>query len=244
MNVNRLTFVVYLGLLSACSTPYRVSKTQVTNIRVQADSLQLYDTATANMIAPYKQQLDAQMKEVIGVADQTLTKELPDGCLGNMVADACLSYAVKVYPQQVDFCILNNGGIRIPSIQQGSITVEKIYELMPFDNMVEVVEISGEKCLELFTWIAKNKGVSVSGVQLTLNQGNPTEITIQGVPFNSKKTYHVATTDFLSNGGDGLTMLADGKRFTTNYKLRDAIIAYIKSNQHLKANNNGRIKQN
>lgn len=235
-----------LGLIAvfSCSTPYQVSKSLSNNIRVNVDSLKLYDTALANIIAPYKQQLDAQMKEVIGVADQPLTKELPDGCLGNMVADACLDYAKKVYPDKVHFCILNNGGIRIPSIQQGNITVGKIYELMPFDNMIEVIEISGAKCLELFKWIAKNNGVPVSGVQLKLNNGNATEITIQGIPFDSNETYRVATTDFLSNGGDGLTMLADGKRFTTSYKLRDAIITYIKVNQLLKANNNGRIKQN
>lgn len=240
----KLFCIAALLLLASCSTPYQVSKTQVTNIRVQADSLHLYDTALANMIAPYKIQLDAQMNEVIGVAEQTLTKALPDGCLGNLVADACLDYASKAYQKQVDFCVLNNGGIRIPAIQQGNIQVGKIYELMPFDNMIEVVEISGEKCLELFVWIAKNKGVPVSGVQLTLNKDVAEQIYVQGKPFDVNKTYTIATTDFLTNGGDGLTMLAAGKRFATNYKLRDAIINYVKVNQTIKANNNGRIKQN
>ncbi|MFN3444708.1 MAG: 5'-nucleotidase C-terminal domain-containing protein [Bacteroidia bacterium] len=241
--MKNLLLAIGILMVGACSGPYQLAKHTDNNIRVIADSLQLYDTAIANMIAPYKQKLDAQMNEVIGEAESTLTKELPDGTLGNFVADACLVYAQN-NNATADFCVLNSGGVRIPTIQKGSITVGKIYELMPFDNMIEVVELDGTACKELFAWIAKWKGAPVSGIELTLENGEATNVKIKDEPFNESKTYFVATTDYIANGGDGANMFAKGKRSNYNYKLRDAIIDYVKTKQTIKADNNGRIKQN
>lgn len=235
---------VFILLLAACGGPYQLAKHTDNNIKIIADSLQLYDTAIANIIAPYKQKLDKQMNEVIGEAEETLTKALPDGSLGNLVADACIDYARTNTTQTVDFCVLNTGGIRIPAIQKGPIMIGKIYELMPFDNMIDVVELDGESCIELFLWIAKWKGAPVSGITLTLNNGVASDVKINGVAFDFTKTYRVATTDYMVNGGDGATMLANGKRNSLNYKIRDAIIDYVKLKQTIKANNNGRIIQN
>lgn len=241
--MKNLLLAIGILMVGACSGPYQLAKHTDNNIRVIADSLQLYDTAIANMIAPYKQKLDAQMNDVIGEAESTLTKELPDGTLGNFVADACLVYAQN-NNATADFCVLNSGGVRIPTIQKGAITVGKIYELMPFDNMIEVVELDGTACKELFAWIAKWKGAPVSGIELTLENGEATNVKIKGEPFNESKTYFVATTDYIANGGDGANMFAKGKRSNYNYKLRDAIIDYVKTKQTIKADNNGRIKQN
>jgi len=237
-------FVIGLLLLGACSGTHQLVKHNDNNIKVIADSLQLYDTAIANIIAPYKLKLDSQMNEVIGEAENTLTKELPDGTLGNFVADACLWYAQNNITAQADFCVLNSGGVRIPNIQKGTITIGKLYELMPFDNLIEVVELDGKSCKELFTWIAKWKGAPISGIELTLDKGEASNIKINNKDFDEAKTYLVATTDYVANGGDGATMFAKGKRSNNNYKLRDALIDYVKNKQTIKANNNGRIKQN
>jgi 2',3'-cyclic-nucleotide 2'-phosphodiesterase (5'-nucleotidase family) len=241
--MKKILFAIVILLIGACSGPYQLAKHTDNNIRVIADSLQLYDSTIAKMIAPYKQKLDAQMNEVIGEAENTLTKELPDGTLGNFVADACLLYAQN-NNAKADFSVLNSGGVRIPNIQQGPITIGKIYELMPFDNLIEVVELDGYACKELFAWIVKWKGAPVSGIELTLANGEAINVKINGEPFNESKTYFVATTDYVANGGDGATMFAKSKRNSSNYKLRDAIIDYVKNKQTIKSDNNGRIKQN
>lgn len=242
--LNRVCVIIYLFLAVSCGGTYQLTRHDQRNIRIKADSLQLYDTAMANMIAPYKQKLDAQMNEVIGTAAEPLLKSLPDGALGNLMADACLNFANKLNEQDADFCVLNSGGIRIPAIQQGNITVGKIYELMPFDNAIEVVEMNGNQCKELFKWIVKWRGAPVAGVTMLINDSMASEVKINGVPFDENKTYLVATTDYIANGGDGATMFT-GKRYPTNYKLRDAILEYIKvTKPNLRADNEGRIKQN
>ncbi len=238
---------IVFGLMiasTACHTPYKVSNYNTANVRIHADTLQLYDTAMANIIAPYKLQLDAKMNEVIGVAAGDLTRELPDGSLGNFVADVCLDYAKKNQTKPVDFCVLNAGGVRLPSIQKGNITVGKIYELMPFDNTIEVVTLTGDQCMQLFAWIAKWKGAPVSGITLTLADGKAINVFINNKPFDVNQSYTVATTDFIANGGDGATMFANGTRYNTNYKLRDAMLDFVRLTKTINNNTNGRIKQN
>lgn len=241
--LKRISFIL-ITALAACSGPYQFSSYKSQSVRINRDSLQLYDSSVVQLIAPYKSKLDEQMNEVIGIAETTLVKEMPEASLGNFVADACLTYAGKLTQKNIDFCVLNTGGVRIPSIQQGNITVGKVYELMPFDNMIDVVELNGQQCIELFAWIAKWKGAPVSGLTLNLVDGKAVNILINNQPFDINKTYLVATTDFVANGGDGATMFAKGTRTSTNYKLRDALIDYVKLTQPVKGGIGGRIKQN
>ena len=240
--LKRISCIIYILLVVSCGGSYQVTRHEQRNIRIYGDSLKLYDTALANRIAPYKQKLDALMNEVIGSASDRLLKSLPDGALGNMAADACLDYAGKTSDQPVDFCVLNYGGIRIPSIEQGDVTVGKIYELMPFDNVIVTVDLNGQQCMDLFRWIAGWKGAPVAGISMVLNDSSASDVLINGKPFDINKTYRVATSDYIANGGDKATMFA-GKTINTNYKLRDAIIEYIKVTKPiLKADNYGRIR--
>lgn len=48
-------------------------------------------------------------------------------------------------------------------------------------------------------------------------------------------TYSVAVTDFLANGGDGLTMLRDAPRQVGSVLARDIVVAYVKEHQPLTA---------
>ena len=46
-------------------------------------------------------------------------------------------------------------------------------------------------------------------------------------------TYTVAVTDFMANGGDGLTMLKDAPRQVGSVLARDIVVAYVKEHQPL-----------
>lgn len=238
--LKRISFLL-LTALAACSGPYQFKSYQAQSVRIHPDSLNIVDSSMVKLIMPYKIKLDEQMNEVIGTTEVSLVKEMPEASLGNFVADACLVYAEKLTAKKIDFCVLNTGGIRIPSLQKGAITVGKLYELMPFDNMIEVVELSGSQCMELFVWIAKWKGAPVSGLTLRIEEGKAVNVLINNQPFDVTKTYLVATTDFIANGGDGATMFTQGVRFSTNYKLRDALIDYVKLTQPIKGGIGGRI---
>ncbi len=219
-----------------------MSNKQASLTRIKSDSLRMYDSTTHYFIAPYKQQLDAQMNVVIGSTRTTLLKEKPEGTLGNLMADAAVWYAAKNYPKPIDVSVMNYGGIRIPSIQAGPIAVGKIYELMPFDNMLEVLEVSGYTLNDLLQLVAANGGWPVAGIQMTITNNKAVDIMIGGTPLQLDKNYTLITSDYIANGGDNAAMLKNYmKRTGLNYKLRDAIMDYVRSVGELNTNNNGRI---
>jgi len=189
------------------------------------------DSATHALLAPYKLGLDSIMNEVVGETSEAMPKEKDraETLLGNFVADICLERGNLVYhpadnlPAQV--CILNNGGLR-SSLPKGIITRGNIFELMPFDNEIVVVTITGAKMWSLLKYVGASGGVPVAGMKMGLKPDKtPGAVTILGVPFDSTKTYKVITSDYLASGGDKMSFLQNPLKLeTTGYKIRDAIL--------------------
>jgi 2',3'-cyclic-nucleotide 2'-phosphodiesterase (5'-nucleotidase family) len=241
---NSILVILLAGV--SCSGPYVLNNSRTAQVRIKQDSLQLVDSAIVRMIAPYKQKLDAQMNEIIAVSDVDLIKEHPEGGLCNLVADAVMSYGNKTYEKPVDICVLNYGGIRIPSVAKGNITLGKVYEIMPFDNQLEVLEIDASTCKKLLDHVAKNGGWPVSGVSFRINNAAAENIQVKGRPLDENRTYLLITSDYIINGGDNATMLGKPvKRTALNYKVRDAIIDYLRevksNNQTINTQKDGRI---
>lgn len=134
------------------------------------------------------------------------------------------------YPKdsiKADLCLLNNGGLRA-TLPKGEITRGKIFELMPFENELVVLTLSGAQTKELFIVLAKFGGMPVSGINIGIADDRPDEVFINDIPFDSSKTYKVVTSDYLANGGGKLQFFNNPlKREDLGIKLRDAIIAYI-----------------
>ena len=118
---------------------------------------------------------------------------------------------------------------------------------MPFENTVVVLTLSGEKTKLLFESLVENNGAPFSGAIIKTKGKKITELKIGGQDFDINKTYKIVTSDYLAAGGDKyLFFNAPLKIETLNYKLRDAIIDYIKDEtakgNTIKAQTDGRIK--
>ena len=218
---NSLALLGGLSLaLASCKTPsvQLVSKADKL-LPIKADSLPK-DRFTDSIINPYRSALAEEMGKVLVQASEPIEKGLPESKLGNLVADICR----KRCSIPSDFCILNNGGLRV-ALPQGAITKGKVFELMPFDNEIVVVTISGEKMKDMFAYIATNKGIPVSGISGKLSSESVTEVKISNEPFDPNKNYRICTTDYLANNGDKMSFFAKPIQIqTTGYKLRDALI--------------------
>jgi 2',3'-cyclic-nucleotide 2'-phosphodiesterase (5'-nucleotidase family) len=229
--LKRNSLYFFLLLLAACSAPAKLIKQESVLINVNANDSTKEDAAVKQLIEPYKQDLDKEMSEVLIISETVFEKAQPEGALGNLVADIVLEKANELYRpddfKYADFCLLNNGGLRV-SLPQGEITRGKIFELMPFENEIVIVTLSGEKVAELIQYIIAIGGQPVSGLQLkNFNQPNMQAL-IKGVSFDKNKTYKVATSDYLSSGGDKMDFFKTPIKIeTTGYKIRDAIIDYL-----------------
>jgi len=188
------------------------------------------DAGINEMIQPYKEVMEDEMGEVIGICAKTLEKEKPESTLGNWVSDLLVERTSDKYGQTVDFAMQNYGGLRVSSLAAGDVTVGKLYELMPFDNMIVVLHMRGDSLIRMFDHMAQSRGWPISSqVRYTIIDGKPTDIYIHGNPLEADYIYAFALPDYIANGGDRCTFLADAqKRIDLDYLVRDAIIDHVR----------------
>jgi 2',3'-cyclic-nucleotide 2'-phosphodiesterase (5'-nucleotidase family) len=121
----------------------------------------------------------------------------------------------------------NYGGIRLPYIAPGPITRGRMHELMPFDNILTIIQIPGAVLQEFCDAIAARKGWPVSGLSFTIKDKKAVELLVAGQPVNPALVYAVALNDYNARGGDNCDFLvALGKR-NTGILIRDAMIDYL-----------------
>ncbi len=160
-------------------------------------------------------------------ATHPLTKELPEGNLGNYCADASLRQAIikcnQLNLEQPDFCFLNHGGLRA-SLPQGTITIGNVFELMPFENELVYLKVSSATVDSILSWIAIKGGAPISGIKFQINNKKAEEVNIQNQSKKSELHYKIITSDYLANGGDGLYFLKQEKPISLGIKVRDAFI--------------------
>lgn len=226
------TYFILLSLcfiLEGCISGSKIISSEKTIVQL-TDSI-APDSAILKIIEPYKEIVDKQMNEVLIKSSTPFIKSQPEGELGNFVADLVLQKGNQLYKSedniQIDLCILNNGGLRT-SLPKGEISRRKIFELMPFENELVVVTISGEKAKSLFNYVAENDGVPVSGIKMGIKDHQPTNIMINEKPFDPNKTYKVISSDYLALGGDKMAFFKNPVKYEVlGIKLRDVIIDYL-----------------
>ncbi len=236
-----LVLALFCLVITACQPRLHFLGTESTYHR--SDTLSLADTDMAAMIQPYKQQLDVEMNQVIGQAAKDLTKGNPESTLGNFVADLIHKKSEEYYGKPIDLTVVNSGGLRIPILSAGDITRSKVFELMPFDNLLVVVEVEGSELPKLFNTMAEKGGWPVSWhISHAIKDNKPIDILISGEPIQADKIYTVAISDYLANGGDNLFFLADKKRHELGKLFRGAILEYIaEQNEPVDAELEGRV---
>lgn len=204
------------------------------------------DPAIEAYYQPHKQQLEAEMNRVIGSSalDMARDRSKPETIIGNFFANALLHEGRK-YDAEIDFSFATKDGIRT-DLPQGNITIGNIFELMPFENQLVILELSTEQVEELAQFIAATSGQPVSGIRLHISDGKATQITIGGQPLEPGKTYKLLTYDYIANGGDHVRGLDSPiQRRDLTQKVREALIEYVQgltaSGQQLNATLDGRI---
>lgn len=177
------------------------------------------------------------MDVVINECTETMTIGSPQGKLGNFVADLCLKLIIdslKLADDYLNAVILNNGGLRT-HLPKGEITVRKIFEIMPFENQLVIIELDGTNFRNAIEAIAlkcksteNEKGcIPFSGIEITVCQ-SANNILVNNSPIDTNGTYRVLTSDYLANGGDNMHFFSVPiSLLYTNVKLRDAIIYHI-----------------
>lgn len=241
---------VVFSLLISCNTGSTISSVNTAVIELNSTTVPKEDPEASSTIDPYKSKLDSDMNSVLAICEENLTKANPEGRLGNLIADLTLEkaneYCVAKGIPKADISLLNNGGLRT-SLPEGEILKRRVFELMPFENEIVIVTLTGNKTLMLFDYLAYVNGMPLAGARMGIKDGQQAEISIGGEPIDTNRTYRVATSDYLAHGGDRMKFfLTPLKIENLGHKLRDAIIEYMvaehKAGRTINAQLDGRIK--
>ncbi len=212
----------------ACCSP-RYALTGETKKEYHVDSSLLVDSGIIKEYLPYKQRLDSAINRVIGISAQALTKgyDAPETLMGDFFCDALMQQAGEM-GAQADFCLATKGGLR-STLPKGNITVGAVFEVMPFENELVVVDLTGSDMRKVLDFIAASGGQPVSGLQMTIRSKQQYTASINGQPFDEQRSYKMLTYDYLASGGDHLDFLRPIPHTVLGKKVRDALMDYIGS---------------
>jgi 2',3'-cyclic-nucleotide 2'-phosphodiesterase (5'-nucleotidase family) len=231
MKFRNYTIYIVGLLLVACSPTYTLQSYNDEVIGIQAG----VDSTILAIITPYQVKIEDQMNEVLTYTKNDLEKGKPQSTIGNFVTDLCLNYA------DAHICVMNNGGLRT-TISKGEITRGKLYELMPFENELVVLELNKDDYIGLLNYIGSRGGEPFSGITIAINKDGKILSNSWPVNFEKGEKVRVLTSDYLANGGDEMSFFHEKEQQKVGLKLRDAIIDYCSKTDTIDVQLDNRIK--
>lgn len=201
------------------------------------------NTKIESYLQTYVSQIDTLMNKQVGTTTVDLVKPSYGHPLSNL---ACWLTDVFKERMGADIALQNTGGTRA-NINKGPITYNDIYNVLPFDNTLVLMQVSGMELQEILDDLANraNSGretSAISGVTFLAKNGQATEISLAGKSLDPAKTYTIAANDFMANGGSGYTLLKKAKVIKYDTVLRDIVVDYLKEHPVIAPQAEERIK--
>ena len=240
-------FLYFFLVLVSCKND--ASKlTKITAKTIAIDSSIVPSTKIVRLIAPYKEKLIGEMETVLSYTPKAITKKSAamQSSLGNLMADMCFEMSATLFKEKtntaIDFAMFNYGGLRA-TISAGKVTKEEAFKLMPFENELVVVSLTGEKVIALVNYFIKNKTAHPLSKNIILLIKEKTyHLKVNDEKFDINKTYNVLTSDYLQGGGDKMNFFKNPEKIIKlEYKVRDAIINYFEKVDTLKTAIDNRV---
>ncbi|MGA2333145.1 MAG: 5'-nucleotidase C-terminal domain-containing protein [Syntrophales bacterium] len=240
---------LYLGVLKLKIDPDTgriITHTEETELeKVMADKDRPYDKELATIIHAYYGRIEKEYSKVVGETSVPLVRyHQRESNIGNFICDTMRKNT------GADMAFINSGAIR-NNIPRGRITLEQVFTLLPFDNVLVTMKLTGKKILEILEQNAKlEHGIlQVSGMVIRYDLSEPAgsrvrEVYIGRRSLDPEKSYTVTTIDFLAAGGDAFSPFKGGKSITYGTALRDVLVSYLEKHSPISPRIEGRIIMN
>jgi 2',3'-cyclic-nucleotide 2'-phosphodiesterase (5'-nucleotidase family) len=181
-----------------------ISYTPISNISV--DSTVAENAEIGNFVRPYSDSLNHSLSTRLAEIDSPFYNTFYTGNLGRLVADYMLlnatDYSMTNIGIPCHFAVANNGGLRT-GLFPGPVTMRNIFEVMPFDNELVILQLSGGATDSLLRYIAQLTGTPVSGLVLEFEKAEkPAKNRVVNAKINSK-VISTPTDVVVSEGFEG-----------------------------------------
>jgi len=170
------------------------------------------DISIESVVSKWRIRLDKTLSKVIGYTSSEIPEKSPE--MQNMITDSWLFS----YPA-ANIALTNTGGIR-QSIPKGNITVEMIFGLLPFQNNILEIDLSGRELIDCLSSDIVYSGMvkSENGYRLT-----------GGGDLHSDSTYRVLTNDYLYSRPDLSYQKYDKDPYDTSIHYRQPVLDWLRS---------------
>lgn len=215
------------------------------------------DPRVDQMVAVYSPKV-RELDVVVGKLKGELRKGgTGAGSLGNFVTDGMRQQAAVKTGRPITLALMNAGGMRRSTIGEGELRARDIFELLPFENALVTIDLTGAQLLRLMqTIVAKREAQSGARLVYKTNADKSNSLVSaqirDGQPATEKDidpnaTYTIVTIDYLYRvGGSTYGMLQEGKNMKElGITLRDALMNYVRAEtaagRDIKPNLDGRF---
>ncbi len=250
MNMRLLISGIIMFLALSCQTVIQPHGYEYENVSIDSKADTLIDQQYENILAPYRNQITDEMNRVIAYSDKALISDRPESPLSNFLSDMILEFGENYSRKQnlnfvPHFSLFNHGGIRA-SLPEGEIKVLNAFQIMPFENEIVMLQLTGNQVVELANYIAMRRGEGVAGISFGMLEDKAINIKIEGESINANAYYWLVTSDYIANGGDGMSVLTKARqRIDTGFLIRNVLIDMFeqmtRDNETIHAVSDGRL---
>lgn len=219
--------LIVLGFifLYGCGSVYHPVK--LSHQHYTLDSTYKADSLLQTYLHPFRDSVAKEMKEVVGATEFRLDSKRPYTSLGNFMTDAFLKVAKQKFDTTADLSIINFGNFRRPSIEAGNISKSVIFELMPFDNSMVLVQAKGN-LLKRYLEEMMAEGGGISGAELWFAGKTLKQVHINGENIDSTTNYMLVSFDYAASNPSKAWFFNECVRRDCNFLIRDALLEYVK----------------
>jgi 2',3'-cyclic-nucleotide 2'-phosphodiesterase (5'-nucleotidase family) len=190
------------------------------------------DLKVSSRMTEIREETGKDWERVIGMVLQDMALSSGrESALGNLVADSLRVAA------QTEVAFQDIAGIKAP-IFKGNITSRDVFQVLPDNRMIVVMELNGSRIKELLEEVlSSDKPVlQVSGLVVRYDPRRPpgrrvVSLKIGGAEAEDDRFYTVAIPDVLAMDENRFQVLREGRNWRlTGIVARDALVGYISDN--------------
>ena len=214
------------------------------NLIVRTDSL-AKDPGQSALIARYQQIVAPLANRIVGKLAQSLTEDATlagETALGDVIADAQLATTAPVSASGAEIAFTNPGGVRTDLLKKndnGDVAYADLFAVQPFGNQLVTMDLTGAQIDRMLEqqWqdqpkprilhVSQGFAYRWDGTKPPGERVEAKTLALNGKPIDPAATYRVTVNNFLTDGGDGFTVLREGVNRVTGPADVDALAAYF-----------------
>ena len=173
------------------------------------------DEALDQLVVKWRAATEVELSAVLGFSSREYLAS--DDQLQRAVVESWLQI-----DSAADIAINNRPALRAP-LPEGEVTLADVVGLLPFENTIVAVELSGAKVLQV---LAQGEIPFVTGL---IRTENVWQFVKTGRPINTDGTYRVLINSFMYQGGAGYDAIAefDSAGFDTEIHYRQPLVDWL-----------------